>query len=159
MVAELRLHNLRHLLRIGETEGHGSKGRVEDTTSGIAQLAAVTGGAGVFRVETGQCGKRRLALGDAVGIVAQLFLHAVNLLRLYARGLRDDLHLHLSGHEGQAVLRQVLEVAPHLSRRHLDILHKLLTHLLHHLAVAEVIMQLCTHLTDGLLLILLQLLA
>ena len=33
MEAELRLHDLRHLLRIGETKGHLGEGRIEGTTT------------------------------------------------------------------------------------------------------------------------------
>ena len=159
MEAELRLHNLRDLLRVGEVEGHGRKVRVEDATAGIAQFTTIAGGAGVFGVETCQRGKRRLALLHTLGILAQLVLHAVDLLRLYTRCLRDDLHLYLRRHEGQAVLRHVAEVAAHLGGCHLQVFHQLLLHLLHHHAIAVVVVQLRTHLTDRHFLILFQLLA
>ena len=43
VIAKLRLHYLRHLLRVGEVERHGCESRVEHATPRIAQLTALTG--------------------------------------------------------------------------------------------------------------------
>ena len=51
---KLRLHNLRHLRRISEVEGHCSKGRVKRSTALIVQFSAQTGRTRILRVKTGQ---------------------------------------------------------------------------------------------------------
>ena len=43
MIAEFRLHDLRHLLRIGQVESHLSEGGIQHTTTHKAQLTALTG--------------------------------------------------------------------------------------------------------------------
>ena len=75
----------------------------------------------VLRIETCQRRERGLTLVDAVGILAQSIFHAIDFLLLYARCLRNNLHLHLCGHKRNAVLRQVSEVAAHLGRRDADV--------------------------------------
>ena len=43
MIAEFRLDNLRHLLRVGEVESHVGKGRIEHATTSIVELTALAG--------------------------------------------------------------------------------------------------------------------
>ena len=155
---ELRLDNLRDFLRVGEVEGHIGEGRVENATAHIVHLATITGRAGVFAIETGQRLERRLALVHAVGIVAQLLFHAVDFGHVDARHLGDDLHLDGGGHVGDAVGRQVLEIAAHLGRRDGDVLDKMLTHALGDELIAEVVAHGGANLRHRLLAILLELL-
>ena len=74
-----RLHDLRDLLRVSEVESHVGEGRVEHAAACVAELTALTCRAGILTVETCERGERCLAAGHALGIFAQVFLHAVDL--------------------------------------------------------------------------------
>ena len=84
---------------------------------------------------------------------------SLNLFEGDAGLLGDDLHLDLGRHVGDAVRRQVLEVAAHLGGRHLDIAHQLALHLPHPQTVAHVLAQRLTNLAGGLVEVFLHLLA
>ena len=159
METELRLHNLRDLLRVGEIEGHGGKGGVEGRTTHETQFTTLTGRSRVFGIEACQGLERRLALGDTFGIVAELVLHTVDLLGGDTRGHGHNLYLHLGRHVRQTVGRQVAEITTHIGRGHGDILDQLPLHLLDLLTVAELLTHLLTHLRDRLVLVFLQTLA
>ena len=159
METELRLHNLRDLLRVGEIEGHGGKGGVQRCTAHETQFTTLTGRSRVFGIEACQGLERRLALGDTFGIVAELVLHTVDLLGTDARGHGHNLHLHLGRHVRQTVGRQVAEITTHIGRGHRDILDQLPLHLLDFLTVAELLTHLLTHLGNRLVLVFLQTLA
>ena len=116
VIAEFTFHHLRNLLRIGKVEGGSGKCRVEHAPSHIAQLASLAGRAGVFRIETCQRGKGGFALCDAVRIVAQLVLDAVDLFRLDLRSLCENLHLHRRRNHRDTIYRKFPEVFPYFGR-------------------------------------------
>ena len=146
METELRLHNLRDLLRVGKVESNRSKGRIEGTTTYQSQLTATTGCSRVFGIETCQGLERSLTFVHTIGIVTQLVFHTVQLLCLDTWCHLDDLHLYLHRHKGDAVLWHIPEITAHLRGRHRDILHELTFHTLHHLTVFHLVTQFVTDL-------------
>ena len=91
-----------------------------------------------FAVEDGERGEIALAAVHAVGVVAQARLHIFYFLTRHGRVDGDNLHLYLQGHKGDAVLRQVVEIAAHVAGRHLHVFCERLFHLLHAVAVGHV---------------------
>lgn len=75
-----------------------------------------------------------------------------------ARRIDKNLHLNLCRHVRHAVGRQIAKISPHVSRRHLDVLHQLLLHLLDELLVLELVVQFVAHVVDTLLAVFLKLL-
>ena len=139
METELRLHNLRYLLRVGEVEGHRREGGIKGTTSHQTEFTATTGRTWIFGVETCQCLERCLTLVHSVGVVTELVFHTVQFLRFDTWGLLDDLHLHLCRYEGDTVLWHVPEITTYLGRCHGDILNEFPFHLLYHLTVFHLV--------------------
>ena len=52
METELRLYNLRDLLRVSEVEGHSGKGRVEGASANETQFSASTGCSRVLGIQS-----------------------------------------------------------------------------------------------------------
>ena len=156
MVTELRLYNLGNLLRVGQVECHVGKCWIQHTSTDIIHLSTHTGRTRVFTIQTGQGCESSLTLVHTVGEVTQLVLDTIDFLHRNTRLHGENLHLHLSWHERNAVSWQVVEILAHLGRRYLDILHQFLLHLLDELLVLEVVVHLLAHLGDALLAILLQ---
>ena len=156
MEAELRLHNLRYLLGVGEVKGHRSEGRIEHTTTGETQLTTSTGSTRIFRIETGQRRERGIATIHTIGIFTELILHTVQLLDRDLWRHLNDLHLHLRGDKRQTVFRQILVITAYISRGDGDILNEFTLHPLHHLTVFQVLTQVTADLRQGLMTILLE---
>ena len=154
----LRLYDFRNLLGVGQVEGYACKSGVEHSASYVIHLTSLTSRARIFRVQTRQCGERSLALVDTVGIIAQVILYSIDFFLVDLRLTGDYLNLNFSRNEGDTVLGHVAEIVAHVRRCNRNVAHKLLLHLLYELIVAEVVVQLRTHLSNAHLLVFLKLL-
>ena len=154
VIAEFRLHDLRHLLRICQVESDLSKGRIQHATTHEAQLSSLTGRARILGIETCQSGEACLTIVDALGETTKLVFDTVDLALLDLRRDLYHLYLHLCGHIRQTVLRHFAEIAAHVGRRDLDIFDEFLFHLLDELLVLKLIVHVVADLIDGLLAVL-----
>ena len=146
MESIFRFDNFRHGLGVRQVEGYIGKLRNECSTTGKPQFATLYGRRLVFRIKARKCRELSTAVVDAFGVTAQFFLHAINLFLRNLRFASDDLTLYASGHKRNAVFGQLFEEAAHLSRRHLDILHQIALHFVHHLVITNLIIKQFTNL-------------
>ena len=153
-----RFHNLRHRLRVCQTEGNIRKLWHIRASTCKAQLTTLLCRCLIFRIQQRQGRELRTAVVDSLCITTQFILHPLDLLYRNARLTGDDLALHLRRDERDTVLWQVLEVTAHLGRSHLDVLHQTQLHLPHQLLISVRVEHLFTYLRQALAHILLQLL-
>ena len=137
VVSELRLYDLGDLLGVGKAPCDVGEGGVELHLAHVVHLASLACGTGVLAVEDGERGEAGGTVLYALSVVAELFLHAVDLLLLDVGMFGEELHFDLRGDEGQRVLGHVLEEMAHLGGADLDVLRQMLAHECHGLVVLD----------------------